>query len=61
MIRRKPVPDLIRDGNQFADMREINKLAREPQIGLSNLRKLDCFRKTGAHFAIALGGRAEAS
>ena len=41
-----------RSGNRFADkiMRQIHKLAREPQISLRNLRKLDCVRKTGAYF-----------
>ena len=24
--------------------------ARDPQISIRNLRKLDCFRKTGTHF-----------
>jgi hypothetical protein len=30
VMRRKPVPDLIRDGNRFADkiMRQVNKSAR---------------------------------
>jgi hypothetical protein len=36
-----------RSGNRFADkiMRQINELAREPQISLRNLRKLDCAAK----------------
>jgi hypothetical protein len=35
--------------NRFADkiMRHFITLARVPQIGLRNLRKLDCVRKTG--------------
>jgi hypothetical protein len=34
-----------RSGNRFADkiMRQVNKFAREPQISIRNLRKLDCF------------------
>jgi hypothetical protein len=31
-------------------MRYIIKQAREPQISIRNLCKLDCFRKTGTHF-----------
>jgi len=42
-----------RSGHRFADkiMRQINKLAREPQISLRNLRKLDCVAKPVPTFA----------
>jgi hypothetical protein len=34
-----------KSGNRFSDkiMRHFQKLAREPQISIRNLRKLDCF------------------
>jgi hypothetical protein len=37
---------------RFADKitRDFKYLAREPQISIRNLRKLDCFRKTSTHF-----------
>jgi hypothetical protein len=42
-----------RSGNRFADkiMRQIKKLAREPQISVRNLRKLDCAAKPVSTFA----------
>ncbi len=41
-----------RSGNRFADkiMRHFYKFAREPQISIRNLRKLDCLRESGTHF-----------
>jgi hypothetical protein len=40
-----------KSGNRFSGkiMRCFIELAREPQISLRNLRKLDCARKTGTH------------
>ena len=48
----KACPGLDPGWNRFADkiMRQMDKLARVPQISLRNLRKLDCVRKTGTHF-----------
>jgi hypothetical protein len=61
----KAVPRRIirRSGKRFADkiMRHFNKLARDSQISVRNLRKLDCGAKPVSTFADrALRGHAQA-